>query len=63
MFREALQKSSARRRALMGAGLLAGMLVGSMAFAQSVSNLSLLDRQMHDGRDIVHVTHGINMWL
>jgi len=26
-------------------------------------NLSLLDSQMHDGRDIVHITHGINMWL
>jgi len=47
MFRKALQNASAGRRALMGAGLLAGMLVGSMAFAQSVSNLSLLDRS-HD---------------
>ncbi|HEY6925627.1 MAG TPA: cellulose binding domain-containing protein, partial [Steroidobacteraceae bacterium] len=47
MFLKALQNASARRRALMGAGLLAGLLVGSMASAQSVSNLSALDRS-HD---------------
>lgn len=47
MFRKAPQNTSAGRRALMGAGLLAGLLTGSMAFAQSVSNLSLLDRS-HD---------------
>jgi endoglucanase len=47
MFPKALQYASARRRALMGAGLLAGLLAGSMASAQSVSNLSLLDRS-HD---------------
>jgi endoglucanase len=47
MFRKALQKASPGRRALMGAGLLAGLLTGSMAFAQSVSNISLLDRS-HD---------------
>jgi cellulose binding protein with CBM3 domain len=47
MFRKALQDASTRRRALMGASLLAGLLAGSMAFAQSVSNLSALDRS-HD---------------
>lgn len=47
MFRKVLQNASAGRRALMGAGLLAGLLTGSMAFAQSVSNLSALDRS-HD---------------
>lgn len=47
MFRKALQKASPGRRALIGAGLLAGLLTGSMAFAQSVSNISLLDRS-HD---------------
>jgi hypothetical protein len=47
MFLKSLQNASARRRALMGAGLLAGLLAGSIASAQSVSNLSLLDRS-HD---------------
>jgi hypothetical protein len=47
MFRKALPNASTRRRALMGAGLLAGLLAGSIASAQSVSNLSLLDRS-HD---------------
>jgi endoglucanase len=47
MFRKAPQNASTGRRALMGAGLLAGLLTGSMAFAQSVSNLSALDRS-HD---------------
>src|SRR5436305_7379645 len=47
MFRKALQNASTGRRTLMGAGLLAGLLTGSMAFAQSVSNLSALDRS-HD---------------
>ena len=51
MFRRALQNGSARRRALMGVGLLAGLLTGSMAFAQSVSNISLLDRS-HDNDDV-----------
>ncbi len=50
MFRKALQNASTRRRALMGAGLLTGLLAGSMAFAQSVSNISLLDRS-HDNEN------------
>jgi cellulose 1,4-beta-cellobiosidase len=36
-----------RRRAFVTAGLLAGLVAGSIASAQSVSNLSLLDRS-HD---------------
>jgi hypothetical protein len=48
MFRKAPQKNTrANRVALARAGLLAGLLVGSTAFAQSVSNISLLDRS-HD---------------
>ena len=46
MFREALQKVQAKRARLLGAGLLA-LLAASVASAQSVSNLSALDRS-HD---------------
>jgi hypothetical protein len=46
MFRQSLQKMQAKSSMLVGAGLLA-LLVGSMASAQSVSNLSALDRS-HD---------------
>src|SRR6185312_1480868 len=48
MFR-ALQKVQAKRVRLVSAGLLA-LLAGSIASAQSVSNLSLLDRS-HDNDD------------
>jgi endo-1,4-beta-xylanase len=42
-----LQKAKTRRRAFVTAGVLSGVLAGSLAYAQSVSNLSLLDRS-HD---------------
>ena len=47
MFPRAPQKAMTRRLAFVSAGLLAG----SMASAQSVSNLSLLDRS-HDNDDV-----------
>ena len=47
MFLKALKNASAGSRALMGAGLLAGLLAGSIASAQSVSNISAMDRS-HD---------------
>ena len=40
-----------RRSAFVTAGLLAGLVAGSLAYAQSVSNLSLLDRS-HDNDTI-----------
>jgi len=49
MFR-ALQKVQAKRVRLVSAGLLA-LLAGSIASAQSVSNLSLLDRS-HDNEEV-----------
>jgi hypothetical protein len=50
MFPDTLHKK-AKRRALASAALRAGLLAGSMASAQSVSNLSLLDRS-HDNDDV-----------
>jgi hypothetical protein len=49
MLREGLQNSRGKGSRLVGAGLLA-LLAASMASAQSVSNLSLLDRS-HDNDD------------
>jgi len=50
MFRGTMQKARVGRRAIVGAGLLASLLAGS-AFAQSVSNISLLDRS-HDNDEV-----------
>lgn len=50
MFPKAPKNARANRIALARAGLLAGLLIGSTAFAQSVSNISLLDRS-HDNDD------------
>ena len=47
MFRE----GKAKRLMFVSAGLLTGLLAGSMASAQSISNLSLLDRS-HDNDEI-----------
>jgi hypothetical protein len=47
MFQEAPQNERTRRLSFVSVGLLASLLVGSVASAQSVSNLSLLDRS-HD---------------
>ena len=51
MFPKALQNTRANRIALVRAGLWAGLLIGSTAFAQSVSNISLLDRS-HDNDEV-----------
>jgi hypothetical protein len=51
MFGRAPQIARARRAAFMSVCLLAGMFAGSAAFAQSVSNLSLLDRS-HDNDEV-----------
>src|SRR5579863_8998693 len=51
MFRKALPNQRANRIPLARAGLLAALLVGSTAFAQSVSNISLLDRS-HDNDEV-----------
>jgi hypothetical protein len=51
MFKEISQQAKGKRLAFVSAGLLAGLLAGSMASAQSVSNLSLLDRS-HDNDEV-----------
>lgn len=51
MFGQAPQIRRAKRTTFVIAGLLAAMLTGPAALAQSVSNLSLLDRS-HDNDDV-----------
>src|SRR5215470_15828835 len=51
MFQRAPQNPHARRLALVSAGLLAAALAVATAFAQSVSNMSLLDRS-HDNDEV-----------
>ena len=51
MFGQAPQIARTRRAAFTGLCLLAGLLAGSTALAQSVSNLSLLDRS-HDNDEV-----------
>jgi len=51
MFRRTPQNTRIKRLAFVSTGLLAGVLAGSTALAQSVSNLSLLDRS-HDNDEV-----------
>jgi hypothetical protein len=51
MFPQSPRKAPAKRLLCLSASALAGLLTGSIAFAQSVSGLSLLDRS-HDNDDV-----------